>query len=427
MIKQLKRKFITISVFATALVLFTIIGSINVMNYIQVNKTADKKIDILKENDGKFPENNVNDFPPDFPDNIENEMLDNSPPPSDKHDMHGFSPETPFDTRFFTVIIDENGNVTDVDISHIAAISEADAINYTNEIYKSGKTKGFKGQYKFSCISINSTSTMYIYVDCERELTSFKTFLISSIYISLIGLFCVFILVFILSEKVVSPIKKANEKQKRFITDASHELKTPLTIIDANTEIIEMENGENEWTESTKKQIRRLSKLTNNLVILTKLDEDDTSLSFKSFALSEAIEEAISPYSSIAKTRNLNFTYNIEENISYNGNEENIIKAVNLLLDNAMKYTKQDGNVSLSLKQGKKSPVIEVKNDTDSIEKGKHDELFERFYRTDESRNSSTGGYGIGLSLVYAIVTAHKGKVTAVSDDGTSIRFKIQL
>lgn len=428
MVKQLKRKFITISMFATTLVLFVIIGSINISNYFHIEQITDSKLDILIENKGKFPD-----------DRQENPA---APPPQPAHNNNnnniqkidqnkkGFSPETPFDTRFFTVSLDENNEPICCDTSHIAAISEDEAVSYATSLAAKSKKSGYKGQYKYSYTTIQSGTevySMFIFVDCQRELTSFKSFLFSSICISLLGLILVFIIIFLLSGKVVAPIVLAYEKQKRFITDASHELKTPLTIIDANTEVLEMETGENEWTASTKKQIRRLSDLTNKLVFLSKMDESGAKLAMERFCLSETLQDAVFPYAAIAKAKGFNFSYEIADSVTYSGDEKNIYNAINLLMDNCIKYTPSGGTISFSMSLFKKRPEIEICNSTDNISKGNHEELFERFYRADESRNSSTGGHGIGLSTVYAIVLAHKGKISAKSHDGKSLTIKIQL
>ena len=254
-----------------------------------------------------------------------------------------------------------------------------------------------------------------------------KNYAFASIGISLIGLFIVFLLVCFFSKAVTKPMAESYEKQKRFITDASHEIKTPLTIIDANTEILEMTHGENEWTESIRKQIGRLTSLTEKLVFLSRMDEENSKLEMEVFNISDAITDTAMPFKAVAAAKGKTLEINVLSDISYCGNETTIRQIVSLLLDNAVKYSSENSLIKVDFCVSGKSKVLTVWNSVDKIEQGKLDYLFERFYRIDKSRNSKTGGFGIGLSVVQAIVTAHKGKISAKSEDGKSITFVITL
>ena len=274
-------------------------------------------------------------------------------------------------------------------------------------------------------------------------------------------------MIYFFSGKILKPVSESYEKQKRFITDASHEIKTPLTIIDANTEVIEMMEGENEWTNSTRKQVARLTSLTEKLVFLSRMDEEATKLEMLEFSLSDAILDTAEPFKAIARTKGKKLTIDVIDGILYTGDEKTIRQLVSILLDNAMKYsgcssvsfekdninkknlnktnlnkTTQTQNdcvtttgdtapeIELTMRPSGKNRIITVWNTVDetaNIKKGRQDMLFERFYRTDTSHNSKTGGFGIGLSAAYAIVKAHKGKITAESKDGRSIKFTIVL
>lgn len=236
---------------------------------------------------------------------------------------------------------------------------------------------------------------------------------------------CAYGLIF--SRLAVKPFAESYQKQKRFITDASHEIKTPLTIIDANTEVLNMEYGENEWLKSTSNQVKRLTKLTERLVFLSRMDEEREVLQKTDFSISDAVYEAARSFKAMAKSQNKTLNISVQPNVSYYGDESSIIRLVFLLLENAMKYSDDEGTVSLKFCTNGKNKVLSVKNTVAEIQKGKLDMLFDRFYRIDMSRNSQTGGFGIGLSVAKAIVNAHKGKITAVSSDGKSIEITAVL
>ncbi len=437
MIKKLKMRFILIAMVSISIVLVAILGSINVLNYINVNKTANERLSLLADNKGDFS-------------NIRREMATPEGKPfgegnpasigefipkddfsarTPRGKIGSMSAETPFDTRFFTVSMDAQGNIISTNTESIAAISSEEASGYARSLWEKGKNSGFWGSYKFILVpdADEAGNSMYIFLDCQRELDTFFDFLFASIGISVIGLFLVFLLVIFFSGIVVRPMAESYEKQKRFITDASHEIKTPLTIIDANTEVLEMVHGESEWTKSIRNQIGRLTDLTNKLVFLSRMDEEATTLTMLDFSLSDALEETALPFEAVAASQGKRFTMEIAPHITYHGDEAAIRQAVSLLLDNAMKYSTDGSEITLSLISSGNNRTITVKNKASDLMVGNLDILFERFYRPDASRSSSTGGNGIGLSVAQAIILAHKGKITAKSPDGETIEFKITL
>ena len=407
MIKSLRKKFIAITMCSVILVLAFIIGSINIAGFRDVDRNADILLEIISENGGTFPRL----------DDVHKEG---------KKPRNNISPETPFETRFFTVNIDGSGTAESADTGKIAAVSVEKASEIASELYAKGRTQGYYNTYKYRAVE-GSGSTMYIFLDCSRELSTFYSFLAASILISLAGILLVFILVVVLSKLAVNPVYKNYKRQKQFITDAGHELKTPLTIIDANTAIIEMENGESEWTKSIKNQVVRLSELTQNLILLSKADEESAVLHKLDFSLSDAVSEAANPFLSVAQANGKTLNLNIQNNITYCGEEASLRRMISLLLDNAVKYSASDAVINLTLKQSGKSIVLTVDNPVDEIQKGNLDILFERFYRPDASRNSQTGGSGIGLSAARAIINAHNGKIKAESKTGKDIVFTVTL
>lgn len=452
MLKTLQRKFIAIAMASVAVVLTLLVCSINIVNYINVNTSADIFLDILSGNSGKFP--------------MEEEVRGaaNTGAANFLYSEHFHIPaEAAYSTRYFTVTLSEDGTVHTINTSKISAISTSDASDYATTLFSKGKESGFVDNYKYRRIKIEHKESeklkqkrpkpdkdetpkedgeksddapskqneemryMYIFLDCEQDLTTFHNFLIASIAISLAGFVGVFILVVFFSRKAIQPVVESYAKQKRFITDASHEIKTPLTIIDANTEIIEMMEGENEWTQSIRNQINRLAELTNKMVFLTRMDEENAQFTMLDFSLSDAVIETVEPFSAVAQTKNRKLVYKVEPNISYHGDESMIRQLLSLLVDNAIKYSTDPGEIRVELHASGKNRILKVWNTVEEMEKGSHDELFDRFYRRDASRSQKTAGHGIGLSVVQAIVQAHKGKITARSEDGNSLQFTITL
>lgn len=415
MIKKLRRKFILIAIGSMLAVLVLIMGTVNIVSYRRVVDNADSMTKMLSDNNGSFTTVVKQEEPVDEPTNSHKDP-----------EMKEFSPETPYQTRFFSVKMDADGTIEAVNMESIAAISEEIAAEYAKEAAENQNEKGFVDIYRYR-VTDNGDSKLLMFVDCRDELNTFHNFLLVSILMSAVGLLGVFILVVIFSRYVFRPVIESYEKQKQFITDASHEIKTPLTIIDANTEVLEMEQGENAWTVSTKKQIKRLTSLTKQMISLSRMDEEGDLIEKEQFCLSDSVAESTAAFEGPATTSGKVLTCQIEEGIYYLGNERKIRQLVSLLVDNAVKYSAGVGNIVVSLNRKGKKIQMKVVNDASELPIGSLDMLFERFYRMDASRNSATGGSGIGLSAAKAIAQAHKGKIEAHSYDGQSLTITVSL
>lgn len=417
MLKQLKRKFIWISMLSVTLVLTLIMGTINIINYHTTKQSAEHLLNILADNDGIFPKRTAGTKP-------EAEAPEAKQPPV----MDSFSPEAPFNTRYFTVTLSiQNGQatVTDTNTSNIAAVSSELAHEYAFRLNENTRRSGYQDNYRYRRVMLSDTSVMYIFLDCEQELQSFRSFLTASLTISLSGLLLIFFLLLVSSGYVVRPIAESYEKQKRFITDASHEIKTPLAIIDANTDVIEMEHGSSPWTSSNKKQIERLTALTEKLVLLSKMDEPSAEMDMQPLNLSELLTDTIDSFEAVCNTRSILLTTSVEPDVTIVGNTDALRQAFTMLIDNALKYS--DGSIHISLKRKNRRAFVIFANSVAKIQPGIHNEFFERFYRPDTSRNTRTGGFGIGLSTVKAITEAHKGRINAKSQNDHSIQFSLLL
>ena len=266
-----------------------------------------------------------------------------------------------------------------------------------------------------------------IFLNCDRQLDTFKSFLLTAFGVSVLGLLSVLILMIYFSSKIVKPFSDNYEKQKRFITDAGHELKTPLTIINADTEILEMDYGENEWLKDIQSQTKRLADLTNALILLSKMEERQEKEMKIEFPLSDIVEEECHVFQALAKVCGKTLSSSIAAKISMKGDEKAIRSLVTILLDNAVKYANEKGRITVTLEKQKNRIYLSVFNTTEYISKEQISHLFERFYRTDSSRNSQTGGYGLGLSIAAATVSAHKGKITADTKDEHSLQITVMF
>lgn len=427
MIKKMRIKFIVASMASLFLVLFIILSSINILNYREIVATADFTLSILAENNGAFNKNfKIDDFDDDdfdYFDDFDDFDDDDFKKPFPKNDKRRekLSPELPYESRYFSVFLNSDSSVISVNTGRIAAVDTATAVEYAQSVQKSGNERGFINHYRYKSY-LSGDETHVVFLDCGRNLDTFRVFLLTCIFVSVAGLAAVLLLMIFLSGRIVKPFSENYEKQKRFITDAGHELKTPLTIIDADAEVLEMDFGQNEWLDDIKNQTKRLSDLTNNLITLSKMEEESEKTQMIQFPLSDIAEETAESFKALAKSQNKTLEVSVQPLISMNGNEKAIRQLITILLDNAVKYSEEGGRISLSLTRQKKLITLEVFNTTEFISKEHMERLFDRFYRTDKSRNSQTGGYGLGLSIASSVVSAHKGKISASTDDEKSLK-----
>lgn len=413
MIERLRKRFIGLAMVAFIAVLAIVMGVVNGLNYREMDQDADALLDILTENGGGFP-------PPMTPIELKEPMFRmGSIPPR-------LWPEAPFATRYFTVRLDKNGQIESVDIQRIAAVSAADARIYAQAVWNKGSDSGYYGRYKYR-VTEQGSSYLIVFLDRNQELDAFQSFLMISLLVSMSSLTVVFVLLLLLSKRVIRPFIESYEKQKQFITNAGHELKTPLTIIDANTEVLELEQGESAWTKSIRDQVKRLTGLTENLVALSRMDESGSRLLMVEFSLSDAVRETLEPFASSAAMRGQTFALQLAENLSYTGDEASLRQLVAILADNAIKYAPEGSIIYWGLEKQGRNIILTCENPVSISIEGDLERLFERFYRGDNSHSQEVAGYGVGLSLARSIVTAHKGRIVAKSLDGQRIRFVVVL
>ena len=409
MIKKLQRKVIFLITFSVFIVLAMVLGAINAVNIINIENKSDKLINLIMENKGRIPKNFTLYF------NGEYNKI-NIPFKAE------YSIETPFETRYFSVKVLNTGNMI-VDIQNIASISYIQAIKLTNTVLDSNKYAGYTGIYKYKVFDKDNYKLL-VFLDRSRDIVTIKEFLVVSCLVGLIFLILVMLIATILSKKAIKPFIESVEKQKRFITDAGHEIKTPLAIIFSNTEVIEMYNGENEWTQSIKNQINRLNELVKGLLTLSKMDESNGVIEVEEFLCGMIVYDLIESFETLFLSKNIKIYKDIDMDLTLKGNKNDFYNLISILLDNASKYTSSNGQVKIYLKKRDSKIEFITINTCDEYFEGDLNYLFDRFYRIDNSRSRDKGGYGIGLSIANSIVRMHKGKISAVGR-GNEIIFRV--
>ena len=406
MIYRLRKRLIRISGLSVTLVFIIIYAGIYIISINRLNDTMDTLTDVISPNDGRFPPFN--------------EM---SPPPDGE-----FAPfitkETPFSTRFFIVRYDSFGRIVSSDVEFIASVTEETAREYAEQAISSGNERGWIDRYRYK-ISDTSRGQTIVFVDGTINRSITRMLLLAVGVILLCSFALILVLIILFSKRSVKPIAKSYEKQKQFITDANHELKTPLTLILANLDIIESDIGKNEWIDDIRAEGERMNALINRLGMLTRMDEENTEVNAVTFSLSDAVSDTVSEFQTIAEERKKPVFAEVQPGIFYTGDESEIRRVISILLDNALKYCNEGGNISLSV-SAKRYPVICMENTFAEVDHIELNKLFDRFYRADRAR-TFTGSFGIGLSIAKAIVERNHGEIRAYKAGPDRIGFRVIL
>ncbi len=354
------------------------------------------------------------------------------------------------ESRFFIVTLDSSGNGRRANIDRISSVDTNEAEEMAGEALASGNDKGFIGDFRYS-VDEEAGGTRVTFLDCGRTLDSFRDFLRASVLMSLLGLLVVFFVILYFAGRIVKPVAESYEKQKRFITDAGHEIKTPLAIIKANIDLMGMELDEKRVNRSELRenlgdindQVDRLTDLTNDLVYLSRMEEEDNTLVMTEVPFSDIVSDTARSFEPLAEEQGKVIGTDIEPMISVKGSTKELEKLLSILLENAVKYSKgpraielgdgEDGMpappvIDVSLRKEGKEAVMKVRNETENeLTNESLSHIFDRFYRMDSSRNSQTGGHGIGLSMASAIVKAHGGKISAHTTNGRDFIVAVTL
>lgn len=391
MIRSLRKKFVFIAMASLLVTMALLCTAIGLGSHALATNRADFIINLLHENGGEFPR-------PAAPPNA---------------GEHGFqvTKESPFETRYFVVSLNAQHEVQSVNTAHIAAFDRHSAIERIGEILKERRPRGYVDHYRYGVFATEDGGSMILVLDCFRQLQTSENTLRMVLAIFSVCAGIVFILLLFLSGRVVRPFAENLERQRQFITDASHELKTPLAILSADMSLLGDSYGENQWLDSARAQILRLDKLTKNLVELARTEETVKEASMTTFSLSDVAQANIDAFTPLAESAGKTLEAEVESGIDLCGVQDNLFRLFSILLDNAVKYCDPGGTIRLTLQRQGRGAHIVVSNPCQDLDPAQLPRYFDRFYRADSSRARTTGGYGIGLSTAKAIVLRHKGKI----------------
>lgn len=401
MFKSLRRKFVTTAVGSVAVVIAILAIALNFINFNKLEERIDTTL-----LDASRSQALIKIFAEDGDDLV---ITKNS---SSATEYNGFS----------IAKVDNNGRIIKA-YRDDSLIENQDALqSKVIQALEKGKTSGFIGSYRFLKVETN-VGDLILFLNCQRELDSYESFVKNSILISIGVILSVLVLIILVSKRVIAPIQETYLKQKQFITGASHELKTPLAIISSNADVLEMMNGDSKWTTNIHNQVDRLTSLVNSLVVFSRMEEKDT-VERTSFDLTETLKSRIEDFDELANFQKKYIVTDIDENLNYYGEKDSIIQLMDILLENAIKYAPEDSDILVKLNKNRKYATLKVSNKA-NVEKGDLSKVFDRFYRLDESRNSAIKGYGIGLSMAQLIAEKHKETIQAYApEDGV---FKIEV
>lgn len=402
MFKSLRRKFVATSVASVAVVIILMASTLNFINYYKMGQRVD---------DSLYEASKSSALVTIFSDGEEDMIV-----------TKNTASKTPNNNGFSIAKIDENKNVIRSYRDDVLIKGKDDLQKLVTDAVNESSTSGYVGTYRYLKVN-NDAGNLVLLLNTQRDLDSFHAFMRNSIIVSSIVILSVFILLVLISKKVIAPIQQSYQKQKQFITDASHELKTPLAIIRSNTDVLELENGDSKWTKNIQNQVDRLTSLVNSLVVFSRMEEKDAAEKVK-FNLSESLHARIDDFEELASFQKKHIIADIDNNIYYRGEQQAIVQLMDILLENAIKYATKETNINVTLKKNKKYAMMKISNQA-NVKKGDLRKVFDRFYRLDESRNSTVKGYGIGLSMAKLIAEKHKEVIKAYApEDGI---FKIEV
>ena len=433
MIKKLQKKFIKTAMIAITILLVVVLCCVNIFNTVLTNKQAERLVDnlVTKEILMQMIENDQSR--PQMPGNIDAPAggdfgMMQQPEPGKGFLQPPINEDMQLGAIYFTVSLTEDYKIAKIDASHIASVTADDAEKLIKNIKFEKKTSGTVKTFKYKAAEYPAgDGTVAVFMDTSIQIYSIVRVAVLSLLIGIACWIVMFGVVTLLSKQAIKPIAVNMEKQKQFVTDAGHEIKTPLAVILANTEAMELKTGETKHSKNIREQVWRLNDLMQNLLTLAKVDEEENKTVFKETSVSSIVLEMTDMFREPAMLRNIEIDEDVQTDIRASVDRTQISNLVSILMDNAVKYSSENDTVYISLKKEEKKIVLRTKNNCDKLPDCEPSKLFDRFYRPDSARTQSSGGNGIGLSAAAAIVENHKGEITAAYTGEKEITFTVIL
>lgn len=407
MFKQLQKSFVKSAMLSFTAVLLVVLVAVNVVNYRQTVNQVDRLGTMLVNNDGTFPDAPEGGMAP------------------KEHPEHGmpkgmeFRKDDQMATRYAVVRV-ANGTVQSVDRTHLVSLDEEALKELGLRIAQGTSTKGWEGSLRYQ-VAKTDAGTMVVLVDANKETQQVSRLMMVTGAVFVLCLAVVYVLVRLVSKRAIRPFVENVERQQQFIANASHEIKTPLAVLSANTDLLEMMGTEAKFVDSNKRQIKRLNSLVEQMLILSRYDEGEAATTKEEVdlvAVTKAIVEEILP---VLNEKGLRVEFTGEAQTIITTNKSAMTELVRILLDNAMKYTVGEPVITIESKRTQ----LAIGNATEPMTKEQVSQIFDRFYRVDSSRNRTTGGSGLGLSIAQKIAETNDVQLTAELPSETQIRFVI--
>ena len=393
MMQKLRLKFIRIAMIALAVAMIVVTGAVNLMNWLNVRAEIRETMTFLAESDGIVSPEQAKAWAG-----------------RNKHRKNVLTQSV-----YFVGRTSEDGSLQVMSEGKNDTVDRSEAETLLWRAAAGNSESGFLDDYCYQRFSSRGNTSSWIFLNCESYLNAVRNLLLFSVIICAAGILLALLAVSLLSRKAIQPFLRNEQKQKRFITDASHELKAPLAVISANMDVLALKEQGNTWIDSTRNQVASMRRLVEDMVYLSRADETDAAPEMKILNLPELIAETAEPYRAMADYQGREFLCDVQEGLSVRGEESSLCRVVSILCDNAVKYTPEGGTIRLRAFREGRWAVIETENPPlQPLTREDYDRLFDRFYRADDARDrEKQTGYGIGLSIAQAVTLRHGGLTEA--------------